>query len=158
MSFFKRISRGSRTNSYAEEDYEVRPRSQGDAKYSQHDSPHLSTHSDSQHNSFGLAPGAATKETSKEMYRETNGHHSRQNSAAFENSLAAKVEQTPDLLTRAFNEAVRPYTDKIEHLEAQVADLQGWVDQLEQQRNEFYSWIDKRGLRPGNSRLFSEGI
>ena len=62
-----------------------------------------------------------------------------------------KVEPTPDLLARAFNDALRPYTDKIEHLEGQVADLQAWVEQLEQQRAEVHSWIDKRGLRPGSS-------
>jgi len=67
----------------------------------------------------------------------------------------SKVESAPDLLTRAFNEAVRPYTDKIEQLEAQVADLQSWVEQLEVQRSEVHSWIDKRGLRPGKFTLTS---
>jgi hypothetical protein len=164
MSFFKRISRGSRANSYAEDDFDIRPRSQGDHKYAQQDSPRQSTQSTSQHNNFGIpAPGSPTKETTKDMYRSqapqdpysqrgivTNGGAgSRQNSAAFEAVPVGKVEQTPELLTRAFNEAVRPYSDRIEQLEAQVADLQSWVEQLEQQRNEMYSWIDKRGLRPG---------
>ncbi|KAF2877515.1 hypothetical protein BDV95DRAFT_625377 [Massariosphaeria phaeospora] len=61
---------------------------------------------------------------------------------------ASKPEPMPDLLAQAFNQAVRPYTDKIEHLESQVADLQAWVEQLEQQRAEIHGWIDKRGLRP----------
>lgn len=60
-----------------------------------------------------------------------------------------KAEPMPDLLTRAFNEAVRPYTDKIEQLEGEIADLRNWVEQLEIQRSEVHSWIDKRGLRPG---------
>lgn len=60
----------------------------------------------------------------------------------------AKPEPMPDLLTQAFNQAVRPYTEKIEQLESQLADLQAWVEQLEQQRTEVHSWIDKRGLRP----------
>ena len=60
-----------------------------------------------------------------------------------------KAEPMPDLLTRAFNEAVRPYTDKIEQLEGEIADLRNWVEQLEIQRSEMHSWIDKRGLRPG---------
>jgi hypothetical protein len=63
--------------------------------------------------------------------------------------MNGKVEQMPDLLTRAFNEAVRPYTDKIDLLESQMADLQAWVETLELQRNEMYAWVDKRGLRPG---------
>ncbi|KAL6703845.1 hypothetical protein ACN47E_008979 [Coniothyrium glycines] len=54
----------------------------------------------------------------------------------------------PDLLTQAFNQAIRPYTDKIDQLETQLADMQSWIDQLEQQRAEVHSWIDKRGLRP----------
>jgi hypothetical protein len=169
MLLFKRKSRGSRANSYGEEDdYSPRPRSQGDSKFTQQDSPRESTQSTSQHNSFGLGgpvPSSPTKETTKDMYRSqapqepyaqrglpTNGPSSRQNSAAFEAVPLGKVEQTPDLLTRAFNEAVRPYTEKIEQLEAQLADLQSWVEQLEQQRNEMYSWIDKRGLRPGMSK------
>ncbi|KAF2026354.1 hypothetical protein EK21DRAFT_115918 [Setomelanomma holmii] len=57
-------------------------------------------------------------------------------------------EPMPDLLAQAFNQAIRPYTEKIEHLEAQLADMQAWVDQLEQQRAEVHGWIDKRGLRP----------
>jgi hypothetical protein len=169
MSFFKRISRGSRTNSYAEDDYDIRPRSQGEAKYAQHESPRQSTHSTSQHNSFGPGgpiPASPTKETTKDMYRSqppqepysargivSNGAGSRQTSAAFEANPLGKVAETPDLLTRAFNEAVRPFSDKIEALEAQVADLQSWVEQLEQQRNEMYSWIDKRGLRPGKTNF-----
>ena len=63
--------------------------------------------------------------------------------------MASKTEPMPDLLAQAFNQAVRPYTDKIEALEGQVADLQAWVEQLEQQRAEVHAWIDKRGLRPG---------
>ncbi|KAF1809248.1 hypothetical protein P152DRAFT_403685 [Eremomyces bilateralis CBS 781.70] len=61
---------------------------------------------------------------------------------------AGKTEPMPDLLTRAFNEAIRPYTDQIDQLEAQVAELQAWVESLERERSEVHSWIDKRGLRP----------
>lgn len=62
----------------------------------------------------------------------------------------------PDLLTRAFNEAVRPYTERIDQLEGQIAELNAWIETLEQQRAEVHSWIDKRGLRPGTiNRFFS---
>jgi hypothetical protein len=64
-----------------------------------------------------------------------------------------KAEPMPDLLAAAFNQAVRPYTEKIEQLESQLADMQSWVEQLEAQRAEVHSWIDKRGLRPGQSLL-----
>ncbi|KAK4908880.1 hypothetical protein LTR28_000252 [Elasticomyces elasticus] len=59
-----------------------------------------------------------------------------------------KHEPAPDLLTRAFNEAVRPYTSKIDELEGEIADLRAWIEQLESQRSEVHAWIDKRGLRP----------
>lgn len=64
-----------------------------------------------------------------------------------------KPEPMPDLLAAAFNQAVRPYTEKIEQLESQLADMQSWVEQLEAQRAEVHSWIDKRGLRPGKPHL-----
>ncbi|KZF25466.1 hypothetical protein L228DRAFT_236561 [Xylona heveae TC161] len=61
---------------------------------------------------------------------------------------AGPAQAMPDLLTQAFNAAVRPYTDKVEQLETQVADMQLWIEQLETQRSEILSWIDKRGFRP----------
>lgn len=60
-----------------------------------------------------------------------------------------RAEPMPELLARAFNEAVKPYTAKIDQLEGEVADLRAWIEQLEQQQQEFNAWIDKRGLRPG---------
>ena len=69
-----------------------------------------------------------------------------------------KTEPMPDMLTRAFNEAVRPYTDKIEQLEGEISDLRNWVEQLELQRSEVHSWIDKRGLRPGKILLAVIGV
>jgi phage-related minor tail protein len=64
-------------------------------------------------------------------------------------TMGSQPEPMPDLLAQAFNQAIRPYTEKIEQLEHQLADMQAWVDQLEQQRAEVHGWIDKRGLRPG---------
>ncbi|KAI9817835.1 MAG: hypothetical protein M1827_000954 [Pycnora praestabilis] len=68
--------------------------------------------------------------------------------APLEHSTPAKSEPLPDFLTQAFNSALKPYTDKIDALQAQVSDLQIWVEQLEAQRADVHSWIDKRGLRP----------
>ena len=66
---------------------------------------------------------------------------------------SAQSGNPPDLLTRAFNEAIRPYTEKIEQLEEQMADLQEYVRSQDQQRMEIFAWIDKRGLRPGELTL-----
>ncbi|KAJ8116391.1 hypothetical protein OPT61_g2160 [Boeremia exigua] len=77
----------------------------------------------------------------------SNGGHMPMNTAPVP-AAPLKAEPMPDLLAAAFNQAVRPYTEKIEQLESQLADMQAWVDQLEAQRAEVHSWIDKRGLRP----------
>lgn len=70
---------------------------------------------------------------------------------AMASGASSKFEPAPDLLTRAFNDAVRPYTDKINELEAEVQDLRAWVETLQNERKEVHAWIDKRGLRPGMS-------
>lgn len=62
---------------------------------------------------------------------------------------AHKFEPAPDLLTRAFNEAVRPYHEKIETLEQELADMRAYLESMEGERREVFQWIDKRGLRPG---------
>ncbi|GAB1738736.1 hypothetical protein NU219Hw_g3531t1 [Hortaea werneckii] len=59
-----------------------------------------------------------------------------------------KMEAAPDLLTQAFNTALKPFSDKVETLESEIMDLRAYIDQLEAQRSEVHSWIDKRGLRP----------
>lgn len=64
---------------------------------------------------------------------------------------SAKAEPLPDLLTQAFNTALKPYNDKVDNLENEIADLRAYIDQLEAQRNDIHAWIDKRGLRPGKS-------
>lgn len=69
--------------------------------------------------------------------------------------VAHKSEAAPDLLLQAFNQALRPYTDKVETLESEIADLRAYIDQLEGQRSEVHAWIDKRGLRPGESDTIS---
>lgn len=66
-----------------------------------------------------------------------------------EPTSATKHEPAPDLLLQAFNQAIRPYSDKIENLEGEIADLKAYIDALERQRTEVHGWIDKRGLRPG---------
>jgi hypothetical protein len=59
------------------------------------------------------------------------------------------LEKTPDPLTRAFNEAIKPYLEKIELLQQDLEDAQQQVQQYEAERAEMHAWIDKRGLRPG---------
>lgn len=157
MVFFKRLSRGSRSNSYVDDGYDS-PNSRSDTKYdgrpssSRHD-PQFAKETQQ----LASAPEPAEKmyprqQAPQEPYivqqRPSGlGHSAMPMDTA--PLTAGKIEPMPDLLTRAFQEAVRPYTDKIEVLESQLADLQAWVEQMEQQRAEVHAWIDKRGLRPG---------
>ena len=59
----------------------------------------------------------------------------------------------PDLLMQAFNQALRPHTERVEAMESEIQDLRAYIDQLEAQRGEVHAWIDKRGLRPGKRHL-----
>jgi len=64
---------------------------------------------------------------------------------------STRVEPTPDPLTRAFNEAIKPYVEQIDTMDAQMADLHLRIQQLEDERSQIHQWIDKRGFRPGMS-------
>ena len=61
------------------------------------------------------------------------------------------MEPTPDPLTKAFNEAIRPYLDQIEELKNKLEDTNYQLQQLEDERADMHAWIDKRGLRAGSS-------
>lgn len=72
--------------------------------------------------------------------------HSPTGAGALKPAIAA-----PDLLTQAFNAALRPHTERVEQLEQENQDLRAWIDELNKQQQEIFAWIDKRGLRPGKS-------
>lgn len=59
------------------------------------------------------------------------------------------MEPTPDPLTKAFNDAIRPYVDQIEDLKNKIEDTNYQLQQLEDERADMHAWIDKRGLRAG---------
>lgn len=61
----------------------------------------------------------------------------------------------PDPLTKAFNEAIKPYVDQIETLRNEVEDLTLQLQQLEDERADMHAWIDKRGLRAGKAPFLS---
>jgi len=74
-------------------------------------------------------------------------------------SKPLEAVSAPDLLTAAFNAAVKPYSDRIADLESELRNMQADIRHLEQERNEVIAWIDKRGLRAGMSfflPLFSQ--
>jgi hypothetical protein len=145
--FFKRRSRA---NSYIDNDPPARSQSYDDYEKrpdSSRNSQPLSSPTDDKDM---YARQSAPQETYSRGMQ--NGHNAMPVMPAMGNPTppmtGSKAEPMPDLLTQAFNQAVRPYTDKIEQLESQLAEMQSWVEQLEQQRAEVHGWIDKRGLRP----------
>ncbi|TKA79054.1 hypothetical protein B0A49_02133 [Cryomyces minteri] len=167
--FFKRLSRSrsnSRSNSYVDNSYS-NGQYDGNEKHDSvlRDRPSSSRDSQGQPLKYSQQTQSPTTEHNPALAKETN-MYSRQSApqepysqrAPLANGMGhsgldtmaspVKTDPIPDLLTRAFNEATRPYTDKIEMLEGQIADLQAWIEQLELQRSEVHSWIDKRGLRP----------
>lgn len=162
--FFKRLSR-SRSNSQSYVDQYNSPHD-SKAHSGQYDDNKYS--SDTQQHNTGEAPSnSLAKDPSmypshQDSYTSPpvtspgnrpmgNGGYSGMGSAQSPSTL--KPEPMPDLLTRAFNEAVRPYTSRLEELESDIADLKQYVEQLENQRREVHAWIDKRGLRPGKTGL-----
>jgi len=150
--FFKRLSR-SRSNSQSyidtnyshdNDEYDSRPdsaRGPPTKSASLNDGPMFAQQQPQSIDNFNAPP----------MSRSGPQHMSNGFGPAKPASVSAPIqpEPMPDLLTRAFNEAVRPYTNRVEELENEVADLKAWVEQLEAQRREVHAWIDKRGLRPG---------
>lgn len=147
--FFKQ-KRRSRANSYIDSDTPP-ARSQSLENYSDG----TTKRPDSSRHSAPVASPPPNQKDEKDMYPRPQapqdaGHYSpRGLNGAAAMGTPTKPEPMPDLLAQAFNQAVRPYTERIEQLENQLADMQAWVEQLEQQRAEVHSWIDKRGLRPG---------
>lgn len=71
------------------------------------------------------------------------------NNATAHNTPPSTMTSAPDPLTRAFNEAVRPYVDKIDRLQAEIEERNLDIQQLEDERADMHAWIDKRGLRAG---------
>ena len=64
-------------------------------------------------------------------------------------NTSANIVPAPDPLTRVFNEAIKPYVEQIDILKNDLEDANQRVQELENERAEMHSWIDKRGLRPG---------
>ncbi|MCJ1238651.1 hypothetical protein MMC14_006642 [Varicellaria rhodocarpa] len=60
----------------------------------------------------------------------------------------SNLANAPDPLTRAFNEAIKPYIDQIDLLKSDLEDANLQIQHLESERADMHAWIDKRGLRP----------
>lgn len=158
--FFKR--RSSRANSYVENDGNPRSQSFDDFSEKRPDSSRkdqtIQGHDQDDSEMYPRQQQPSQEQNFPVRGMSNSGHGGMPGMGAPVPAMSTvKPEPMPDLLAAAFNQAVRPYTEKIEQLESQLADMQSWVEQLEAQRAEVHSWIDKRGLRPGEFILFLGG-
>ena len=64
----------------------------------------------------------------------------------------------PDMLTRAFNEALKPYTERINLMQADIDAANAEINKLESEKAALHNWIDKRGLRPDLPSELSSSI
>ena len=64
------------------------------------------------------------------------------------NHATSAMAPAPETLTRAFNEALKPYLEKISLLQADLDAANAQVHALEAEKASLHNWIDKRGLRP----------
>ncbi|KAM0718367.1 hypothetical protein Q7P37_005437 [Cladosporium fusiforme] len=168
--FFKRLSR-SRSNSQSYVDdyrHDSKANSAYDEKYAQPDPadqlqpssrdldnerPHSKDGNNPSNNMYNRQ--AAPQEVQYGSPPMSSGGHRGQQSNGYDHGgfqsgapPPSKSEPLPDLLSQAFNQALRPYNEKVDNLESEIADLRAYIDQLEAQRNDIHAWIDKRGLRP----------
>ena len=63
-------------------------------------------------------------------------------------SAGAGMASAPDPLTRAFNEALKPYHEQLSVLQGELDTANARIQALESERAVLHNWIDKRGLRP----------
>lgn len=167
--FFKRLSRSrSNSQSYVDDSYrnDSKANSAYDEKYAHADRDPDALHTsrsldnDRPHSKDGMYSRQSAPQDGQynsppmTSAGQTNGYG--QGHGGFDRAPppSAKAEPLPDLLTQAFNTALKPYNDKVDNLENEIADLRAYIDQLEAQRSDIHAWIDKRGLRPGKFSCF----
>ena len=68
--------------------------------------------------------------------------------AAHAPSSSSAFHSAPDPLTRAFNEAIAPYHERLTNLQTDLERSRATVRALEADRAALHAWLDRRGLRP----------
>lgn len=148
MSFFRRLSRDR--SSKGEQDLQMPIRA---APYSSDgDNRGGSLYKDTQY------PSSPTSQDKLQSYRasapQDHLYNSSQRPPGTSSDVTTHTAPTamapaPDPLTKAFNDAIRPYLDQIDNLRNELDDVTLQVQQLEEERADMHAWIDKRGLRAG---------
>ena len=148
MSWLRRLSR-DRSSKY-DPDYQP-----PEPKVGNIDTKQTSATKDSQ---FPLTPITPTSpndtKMSRRLQKEARNYSSPQhmpNTSSDDETMhtaPATMATAPDPLTRAFNEALKPYHDQISLLQHDLDSANAQIQALEAERAALHNWIDKRGLRP----------
>lgn len=150
MSFFRRLSRDRSSKGEQEMPIRAAPYSDRDR-----DSNHA-LYKDTQY------PSSPTSQDKLQSYRaqplQDHLYNSSQRPPGTSSDATTHTAPTnlnmaaaPDPLTKAFNEAIKPYIDQIDLLRNELDDATLQVQHLEDERADMHAWIDKRGLRAGKS-------
>ena len=150
MSWLRRLSRDRTSKSDPDSFREMPIRT---APFANGDHPQSPTYKDTQYPS---TPNSQDKLQSFRPARQPNAFQSsppRLPGTAVDDVPRTPPSQhiatAPDPLTRAFNDAIRPYQDQIEMLKGEIDDKELQLQSLEEERADMHAWIDKRGLRAG---------
>ena len=161
MSWFRRLSR-DRTSKFEDDysrDYQEpqqynRPQSNQETKSfaaqkasEYHQSSEMMRRSQPEPQSFDNNHYASSQ---PQMGRTTNGNVAAEGLPNF--------EPAPDMLTRAFNESLKPYTERISLLQQDLDAANAEINKLESEKAALHNWIDKRGLRPDLPSELSSSI
>lgn len=162
MSFFRRLSRDRSSKGEQDLQMPIRAAPYSDSRDTRRDS-NQALYKDTQY------PSSPTSQDKLQSYRaqplQDHIYNSSQRPPGTSSDATTHTAPTnmnlasaPDPLTKAFNEAIKPYVEQIDVLRNELDDTLVQVQQLEDERADMHAWIDKRGLRAGKSIITSSMI
>ncbi|MCJ1323453.1 hypothetical protein MMC10_000113 [Thelotrema lepadinum] len=161
MSWFRRLSRDRSSKfdddyhrDYQEPQQHIRPQSHQETRS-------FSAQKDSQYN-----PSAEMMRRSQPEPHQYDQNHYSSSQPQMGRSMngdgamdsTSNFAPAPDMLTRAFNEALKPYTERINLMQADIDAANAEINKLESEKAALHNWIDKRGLRPDLPSELSSSI
>jgi len=152
MSWLRRLSR-DRNNSKGESDFQGQKSMSNYRPASSYNETQTFPLKDSQfsstHNSQDMLASYRRSAPMDQSYVSPSHLPNASSDATMHTAPLNNMAQIPDPLTRAFNEAIKPYLEQIELLKNDLEDAHQQIQQYESERADMHAWIDKRGLRPG---------
>ena len=152
MSWLRRLSR-DRNNSKGESDFQGQKSMSSYRPASSYNETQTFPLKDSQfsstHNSQDMLASYRRSAPMDHSYVSPSHLPNAPSDATMHTAPLNNMAQIPDPLTRAFNEAIKPYLEQIDLLKNDLEDAHHQIQQYESERADMHAWIDKRGLRPG---------